>query len=350
MDQQITQATGAPEPAITAELRLLAARAADYAAKSTGEGTRAAYNSAWRHYTAWCHQLGQDPLSGDPGLVALYLARRADDGLAVSSIRVARAAIAAAHRLASQPLNLTDPRLAMVMEGIARQTGLRPRRQATPATPDRLRRLLDAITLAEVPTPQAVALAVRNRAMLLIGFAAALRRSELVALDVADISAVDGKGLAITIRRSKTDQQGSGRTLAIRANPQDLAFCPAAAWAAWLEIRRTARDCTTATTQAPALPLFCSVSLDGMPTGRELCTKTVNRLIKQAAAKAGLDPEGFSGHSLRRGLLTAAAENQVPLAELMRHSRHKSVATALSYIEPADLWRNNVTERVYRGG
>ena len=73
------------------------------------------------------------------------------------------------------------------------------------------------------------------------------------------------------------------------------------------------------------------------------------RLVKQAAADAGLDPTLFSGHSLRRGLLTAGGDNQAQLADLMRQSRHRSAQTVLGYIEPADLWRNNVTEKVFRG-
>lgn len=91
-------------------------------------------------------------------------------------------------------------------------------------------------------------------------------------------------------------------------------------------------------------PLFCAVTKAGKVTGQGLSDKAVIRLVKQAAKGAGLDPEKFAGHSLRRGLLTARADNRANLAELMRQSRHRSAQSVLGYLEPADLWRNNVTE------
>jgi hypothetical protein len=88
---------------------------------------------------------------------------------------------------------------------------------------------------------------------------------------------------------------------------------------------------------------------DGQVTGRALSDKAVARLVKQAARDAGLDPDRYSGHSLRAGLATAAGDAGAGLAELMRQTRHKSTDVALGYLRPADLWRNNVTENVFRG-
>jgi integrase len=183
--------------------------------------------------------------------------------------------------------------------------------------------------------------------MLLIGFGAALRRSELVALRIGDVGMVEGRGLTVLVRRGKTDQQGRGRTLAIWANPADPEFCPLAATERWMAFRRMA--------PAPALalaeqPLFCGITAAGTLTGRPMADKIVNRLLKQASLLAGLDPARFSGHSLRRGLLTEAGNRQLPLADLMRQSRHRSVATALTYLEAADAWHNNITEGVFRNG
>ena len=95
-------------------------------------------------------------------------------------------------------------------------------------------------------------------------------------------------------------------------------------------------------------PPFCAVTKVGKVTGEKLSDQAVVRLVKQAAAGAGLDPDKFAGHSLRRGLLTAGADNRANLAELMRQSRHRSAQSVLGYLEPADLWRNNVTEGVFR--
>ena len=104
--------------AITQTLANLSQRAAEYATRASGPGTQAAYRSAWRGYTAWCGKIGRAPLSGDPGLLALYLTHRAEDGLAVSSLPVASAAIPAAHRLAGILLDLGDPRLGLVIKSV----------------------------------------------------------------------------------------------------------------------------------------------------------------------------------------------------------------------------------------
>ena len=186
--------------------------------------------------------------------------------------------------------------------------------------------------------------------MLLVGFGAALRRSELVALTLGDVETVPGRGLRLLIRRSKTDQQGQGQDIAVWANPAEEGFCPLAALNAWLMHRRTAADLdwtATVTTRAER-PLFCAVTKTGRVTGEKLSDKAVARLVKQAALDAGLDPERYSGHSLRAGLATAAGDQGAGLAELMRQTRHKSTEVALGYLRPADLWRNNVTEGVFR--
>jgi integrase len=267
-----------------------------------------------------CQKIGREPLAGDPDTIAMYLVRRADDGCAVSTLRVGLAAIRTAHLLAGVPLDLRHATLAMVLEGITRSTGIRPRRQATPAVPDLLRRLLATRSISENP------LGARDRAMLLLGFGAALRRLELVALTLGDLVPVPGRGVQLVIRRSKTDQQGRGDRVAVAANPLDPTFCPATALAAWLAHRRGARDLGGGGSDAER-PLFCVVSKSGTVTG--------------------LDPAGFSGHSLRAGLATAAGDAGAGLPELTRQTRHKLTSVALGYLRPAELWTNNVSARIF---
>jgi site-specific recombinase XerD len=324
-------------PGSAAELEALAARAAVYATRARGEGTRRVYRSAWRAYAAWCRSLGREPLAGDPEPVAMYATRRADQDVAVSTLRVDLAAIHTAHLLAGVALDLRAPGLAMVVEGITRGRGTRPARQAAPAV---LRLMLGTCA------PGAAALGARDRAMLLLGFGAALRRSELVALRVSNVESVPGRGVRLLVRRSKTDQHGKGQDAAVWANSAEPQLCPAAALDAWLEHRGQARDLdrTAPESARRERPLFCAVTKAGRPTGEPLSDKAVARLVKQAAARAGLDPARYSGHSLRAGLATAAGEGG---AGLMRQTRHKSTQVALAYLRPADLWRNNVTQRVF---
>jgi site-specific recombinase XerD len=322
------------------EIEDLSRRAAIYATRARGEGTQRAYRAAWTGFCQWCQILGREPLTGDPDTIAMYLVRRADDGCAVSTLRVGLAAIRTAHLLAGVPLDLRHAALSMVLEGITRSKGVRPRRQATPAVPELLRRLLAVRPAAETP------LGARDRAMLLLGFAAALRRSELVALTLADVIAVPGRGVQLTISRSKTDQQGRGDLVAVAANRSGATFCPAVALNAWLTHRRGARDFTGGASDGER-PLFCAVTKGGNVTGTALSDKAVVRLVKQAATAAGLDSARFSGHSLRAGLATAAGDAGAGLAELMRQTRHRSTEVALGYLRPADLWRNNVTAKVF---
>src|SRR5262245_43095446 len=205
------------------ELAELSRRAALYATRARGDGTRRAYRAAWRQYEAWCLSLGRQPLAADPDTTAMYVVRLADAGLAVSSIRVALAAIKTAHLLAGRALDLRHPRLAMVVEGVTRSKGVRPRRKAAPAVPGVLRLMLAGRPAADRP------LGARDRAMLLLGFGAALRRSELVGLTLGDVESVPGKGILLTIARSKTDQHGQGQRVAVCANPTEPGFCPVVA-------------------------------------------------------------------------------------------------------------------------
>jgi hypothetical protein len=178
-----------------AELRELAAQAAVYATRAHGPGTRRAYRSAWSGYERWCRSLGREPLSGDAGTLALYATACASRGLSPASLRVHLVAIQVAHRLTGIALDPREPRLAMVLEGIVRSHGTRPRRRAAAAGPDALRLMLAARPPGTIP------LGARDRALLLLGFGAALRRSELVGLALGDVEVVPGRGLRVLVRR-----------------------------------------------------------------------------------------------------------------------------------------------------
>jgi integrase len=340
--------------AIATHLESLAEDAARYAEKASGDGTRRAYGSAWAAFAGWCQRHGLDPLAGDPGIVALYLTARAKAGLAVSSLGVARAAIRARYKMAKVPLDLDDPRVTLVMRGITNTKGKRPQRQAAPAVPALLRRMLDVCRFPDSPGAAADALAARHRAMLLIGFGAGLRRSELVALTVGDVTIVPGRGLTVFISRAKSDQQGQGRLIAIHGNPMEPDFCPVVAFQRWGALRAIGPDWdppadVAAEPWQQGRPLFCGIGKAGTLKGKPMADLVVARLLKQAARQAGLDPARFSGHSLRRGLLTDAGDRQEQLRDVMRQSRHVKVETALGYMEDAEIWQNNITKGVFAG-
>jgi integrase len=327
---------GAFDPERAEEIR-------DLAAQARRPGTLRAYRSAWRQYDAWCTRLGLPALSADPHLLGMYLTAAAER-LAVATLQVHLAAIVTAHRLVGLSLDPGHPSIALLMDGIRRRRGTRPARQATPITPAMLARMVRV----QPDTP----LGPRNRAILLAGVGGALQRSEIVALDVGDVEFVEGRGVVLTVRRSKTDQHGAGQAVAIwRSDDPDL--CAPTALRRWLE-HRAARQADD--------PLFVGLRAGSVTT--RLSDKAVVRLVKNTAEAVGDGDPGlmertfgalatgatrsYSGHSLRAGLATAAAEAEAQLHDVMRQTRHKSVEVARRYMRSADLWRNNVTEKVMR--
>jgi integrase len=260
---------------------------------------------------------------------------------AVATIRVALAAIATAYRLAGHPFDAKIPALAGVVEGITRTRGAAPERQARPATLEILQAMLAACGPYQ---GKGAALAARNRAMLLLGFGAALRRQELVGLNLADVELVEGRGIMVKLRRSKTDQHGEGQGIAVPANEGEPDLCPARALKSWLVHRLTAGDIEG---DAKDKPLFCAVTRFGIVTGLRLSDKAVVRLVKAMAASVGQDAARFSGHSLRAGFITEADAQEAGLSSIMRQARHKKAETTLRYTRPAELWRNNAGTAIF---
>ena len=200
------------------------------------------------------------------------------------------ASINAAHRTASQPSPTADPTVMAVWAGIRRVHGTAAD-QAAPISVPLLRRMVEAAP----PGPAGA----RDRALLLVGFAAALRRSELVALDVADAEERD-EGLAVTIRRSKTDQEGAGSQVGVPYDSNPLT-CPVRSLRSWLELAGITDG-----------PLFRPVDRHGRISPARLSPAGANRLVQRAVARTGADPRPYSAHSLRAGLATAAAEAGCP--------------------------------------
>jgi hypothetical protein len=223
----------------------LTSRVASYGTRARGEGTHRAYRSAWRAYAAWCTRLGREPLGADPDTVAMYAVRLADDGRSVATLRVHLVAIQAAHRVAGLALDLGDAGLRLVLEGIVRSTGIRPRRQAAAATPDLLRKMLATRPAADTPLGGATA---RCRS-----WASAPRRAGRPGAGRCGGRAGErAPGEHPPLRdRSAWCQRPRGDL----ANPAEPSCCPLAAWQAWTGFRRKVTDACGGASDA-ALPLF----------------------------------------------------------------------------------------------
>ena len=303
--------------AVSVDLAPLAERATAYAAAATSENTRRAYRAAWADFAGWCQERHLEALPASEATVGLFLADRAPT-LKNASLRMRLVAITRAHRARGFHLDTKAPHIRDVLQGIARTHGTAVTKKA-PATldvvRDAVRALSDEYTLRSL----------RDRAIMLLGFAAALRRSEISAIDLAHIR-LTPEGLILTLPRRKTDQVGTGTEIGVPSG-QDARYCPVRTAKAWIE-RAALGDG----------PLFRSISRADRPKAPRLSDRDVARVIQSAVRRAGYDPQEFGGHSLRAGFATAAGRAGVPERLIMLQTGHKSLPVLRGYIRRGSLF------------
>ena len=315
-----------PPPAVVARLEELARLAGELADEGIAPSTRRAYARAWRQWIAWCEARTLSPLPADPAAVAAWIADQVESGAAISSVAQRLAAVAVAHRAAGHLPPTHYPQVRAVLRGARRRVGTAPKRPTEPAMIEELRQMIAAC-------PLSTRAGLRDRAVLLVGFAGAFRRSELVGLEVRDLRA-SAEGLTVTLRRSKTDQEASGRVIGIpRARRSELS--PVAAVAAWLAAAGIVDG-----------PIFRSVDRHDRVAAEGLDGGTVARIVQRAAARAGLDAARLAAHSLRRGFATEAAAAGATEAAIMRQTGHKSVITVRGYIREGSVFLDNAAARL----
>jgi integrase len=250
--------------------------------------------------------------------IALFLSDEAAAGRAYSTLEGRVAALGVMH---SRTLRVTNPTsdelVKSVMAGIRRKVGVRPKKKQA------LTWEMVIEILAHVP--KTTLQGKRDRALLLIGFAGAFRRSELVGVHVEHIEHRP-EGLVILLPRSKTDQDGEGRTKAI---PDGRLRIPEVLQE-WLDVSRITSG-----------PVFRRVYPTGLLAPNALTGRAVAMIVKRYAAKAGFDVDDLAGHSLRAGFITSAAEAGAPLEKIMEVSHHTSVETLLGYIRSSKRFKDH---------
>jgi site-specific recombinase XerD len=293
------------------------ASAKSYAAASRSENTRKAYASDLEAFGAWCAESGLCSLPAEPGTVALYVAHMADAGRKAATIGRALVAISQAHKLAGYDSPRGHRAVREVMAGIRRTIGTAQKGKAP---------LPVAVLSAAASEGREDRIGLRDRALLVVGFAGGFRRGEIVSLDVADLD-FRAEGLVVTLRRSKTDQEGEGRTIALPygSNP---GTCPVRVLRAWLD----AAQITTG-------PVFRAVDRHDNVSPERLSDRSVANIVKAAAGRAGLDAAAYSGHSLRAGLATAAARAGKSERVIMKQTGHRSERMVRRYIAGRELVR-----------
>jgi site-specific recombinase XerD len=335
--------TARKEPTAKHPLAHALDRAADFARADKAENTRKAYRSDFARFQSFCAQHRLSPLPAAPQTLAAFIATEAENAKA-STIERRLAAIRYAHKLAGLKTPTDDERVKATARGIRRTLGTATSKK-TPITDDTLRAILATLTTngqKNVPATKALIVTdrcaapalskgaiadLRDRALLLLGFAGAFRRSELVALNVADLLETK-EGLRVSIHRSKTKPEAT--TIAIARGRKT---CPVSALKAWLAAATITKGA-----------LFRRVTKAGRVLPDRLTAQSVALIVKAHARRAGLDPEQFSAHSLRAGFLTSAARRGASLFKMMDVSRHRSLSTLKGYIRDGELFADHAGE------
>jgi integrase len=292
-------------------------RADNYLVAADAPSTVRAYTADWKHFSVWCLARGQIAMPARPDLVGDYLADLGE-GYARATLRRKVAAIARASRLAGHPLDTRNPSIRDVLRGIGRTHGGPPKRAQALAT-EEIQKL--------VATCADDLVGLRDRALLLVGFAGALRRSELCAIEIEHIT-WKPRSLELLIPRSKTDAESEGARIGIpRGKTQ--ATCPVRALQSWLVNASIKRG-----------PVFRAITRHGTVRAPALSGEAVRLIVVKRAELAGVKGsrlEPISPHGLRAGFVTAAYRNNVPDEEIMGHSRHRSLTVMRSYVRRAKL-------------
>lgn len=288
-----------------------------YGQNATAESTRSAYNCDMAVFRHWCAARDACALPAAPAIAAAYLAHLADSGRKASGIGRAAAGIAYHHRMAGiDPSPTAHAAVRDVMKGVRRKLGVAPVKKHV-ATADIVGKMLAHCDDSLIGK--------RDRALIAVGMAGAFRRSELIALTTEDVTEVKD-GLLITIRRSKTDQEGAGQVVSL---PHGHHIRPVEALAAYM-----------AAAERSSGIIFRSVKLGGK-LGGAMHGNSCARVVKKLIARAGLDPTVFSAHNLRSGFLSSAAEHKADVFAMQRQSRHRSIDVLSDCVQSKNLFHGH---------
>ena len=352
-----------PHRALSPELAADAESARRFAEAARSDATLRAYRSDWADFAAWCASRSIPSMPAAPETVSLYIASRAEAGpdddsgrptapLKVATLRRRLAAISQAHKLAgveSPALRSKEP-LHSVLAGVTRALGVAPEKVAPALAADVVAMAAacdEVVRLAEIAgdeaPPGAALRARRDKAMLLLGFAAALRRSELAAVEAHHLSYTPD-GLRLLIPRSKSDQEGAGHVVGV-AYGERPETCPVRAVRSY--VGAAGRALADQGRPSPLSgPVFRGVDRWGRLGRRALTGRSVADVVKRYAAAAGLDPALYAGHSLRAGFATTAARAGKPDRAIQKQTRHKSAAMLAEYVREGRLFDDNASEGI----
>mgnify|MGYP000191385307 CR=1 FL=1 len=295
---------------------------------SKANNTVRAYKSDFNDFGLFCAQNGFKSLPSEPKIVSLYLTYLSTKDVKMSTLKRRLVSIGVIHKLKGHYLDTKHPSIIENIMGIKRRKGS-IQKGKKPLLINNLKRLINVIDQQKKEQIKIF----RDRTIILIGFSGGFRRNEIVSLDYDDLDFVE-EGLKINIKRSKTDQFGEG---SIKGLPyfDNSQYCPVVSLKNWIDIARINSGA-----------LFRRFSKGSRLTEKRLTDQTVALLIKEYLQLAGIDNKNYSGHSLRSGFATSAAESGAEERSIMAMTGHKSSEMVRRYIKEANLFKNNALNKI----
>ena len=295
---------------------------------SKANNTVRAYKSDFNDFGIFCAQNGFKSLPSDPKIVSLYLTYLSTKNAKMSTLKRRLVSIGVIHKLKGHYLDTKHPAIIENIMGIKRRKGSFQKAKK-PILINSLKKIINAIDKQKKEEIKKL----RDRSIILIGFSGGFRRNEIVSLDYDDLDFVP-EGLKLSIRRSKTDQFGEGFTKALPYFDSSQ-YCPVVSLKKLLDLSKIRSG-----------PVFRRFSKGSKLSENRLTDQTVALLIKEYLNLAGIDSKNFSGHSLRSGFATSAAESGVEERNIMAMTGHKSTEMVRRYIKEANLFKNNALNKI----
>jgi site-specific recombinase XerD len=295
---------------------------------SKANNTVRAYKSDFKDFGLFCAQNGFKSLPSEPKIVSLYLTYLSKKEAKISTLKRRLVSIGVIHKLKGHYLDTKHPAIIENIMGIKRRKGS-VQKGKKPLLISNLKKLINVIDEQDKEEIKKF----RDRSIILIGFSGGFRRNEIVSLDYDDLDFVP-EGLKINIKRSKTDQLGEGFTKALPYF-DSRQYCPVVSLKRWIE-----------TSKITSGPVFRRLSKGSKLSNNRLTDQTVALLIKEYLQLAGIDSKNYSGHSLRSGFATSAAESGVEERSIMLMTGHKSPEMVRRYIKEANLFKNNALNKI----
>ena len=287
-----------------------------------------AYKSDFKDFGLFCVKNGFKNLPTDPKIVSLYLTYLSSKNVKISTIKRRLVSIGVIHKTKGYYLDTKHPAIIENLMGIKRRKGV-SQKGKKPILINELKQIIDVINEENAPDIKKM----RNKTLLLIGFAGGFRRNELISLNIEDIEFVF-EGVKITLNKSKTDQFGEGFVKAI-PHFQNSLYCPVTSLKRWINFSKIKKGA-----------LFTRFSKGSKITNLRLTDQSVALIIKEYLLKAGIDNKNYSGHSLRSGFATSAAEAGAEERSIMAITGHKSTEMVRRYIKEANLFNNNALNKI----